>query len=74
MSIILYLLLYQTIIDTTIEATETTTLKTFEITIPEKYVSAIHTLIKSLGRSIAVRKEKKYGLDEAYRHGTQLNV
>lgn len=45
--------------------TETTTLKTFEISIPEKYVSAIRSLVKSLGGSIKVRKEKKCGLDEA---------
>lgn len=44
---------------------ETTTLKTFEISIPEKYVSAIRTLVKSLGGSIKIRKEKKCGLDEA---------
>ena len=44
---------------------ETTTLKTFEISIPEKYVSAIRKLVKSMGGSITVRKEKKYGLDEA---------
>lgn len=45
--------------------TEATTLKTFEISIPEKYVSAIRSLVKSLGGSIKVRKEKKCGLDEA---------
>ncbi|MCL3852575.1 MULTISPECIES: hypothetical protein [Parabacteroides] len=44
---------------------ETTTLKTFEISIPEKYVSAIRKLVKSMGGSITVRKEKKCGLDEA---------
>lgn len=44
---------------------EATTLKTFEISIPEKYVSAIRTLIKSMGGNIKVRKEKKCGLDEA---------
>lgn len=47
------------------EATTETTLKTVEITIPEKYVSAIRTLVKSLGGKIKVRKEKKCGLDEA---------
>ena len=44
---------------------EATTLKTFEISIPEKYVSAIRSLVKSMGGSIKVRKEKKCGLDEA---------
>lgn len=44
---------------------ETTTLKTFEISIPEKYVSAIRKLVKSMGGSIKIRKEKKCGLDEA---------
>ena len=44
---------------------EATTLKTFEISIPEKYASAIRSLIKSMGGSIKVRKEKKCGLDEA---------
>ena len=44
---------------------QTTTLKTFEISIPEKYVSAIRKLVKSMGGSITVRKEKKCGLDEA---------
>lgn len=44
---------------------EPTTLKTFEISIPEKYVSAIRKLVKSMGGSITVRKEKKCGLDEA---------
>ena len=50
---------------TTEAAKTTTTLKTFEITIPEKYVSAIRSLIKSMGGKIKVRKEKKCGLDEA---------
>lgn len=45
--------------------TTTSTLKTFEISIPEKYVSAIRSLIKSMGGNIKVRKEKKCGLDEA---------
>ena len=45
---------------------ETTTLNTFEISIPEKYVSAIRKLVKSMGGSITVRKEKKCGLDEAW--------
>lgn len=44
---------------------EATALKTFEISIPEKYASAIRSLIKSMGGSIKVRKEKKCGLDEA---------
>ena len=44
---------------------EATTLKTFEISIPEKYASAIRSLVKSMGGSIKVRKEKKCGLDEA---------
>lgn len=44
---------------------ETTTLKTFEISIPEKYVSAIRKLVKSMGGSVKIRKEKKRGLDEA---------
>lgn len=44
---------------------ETTTLKTFEISIPEKYVSAIRKLVKSMGGSVKIRKEKKCGLDEA---------
>lgn len=44
---------------------ETTTLKTFEISIPEKYVSAIRKLVKNMGGSIKIRKEKKCGLDEA---------
>lgn len=44
---------------------EATTLKTFEISIPEKYTSAIRSLVKSMGGSIKVRKEKKCGLDEA---------
>ena len=44
---------------------EATTLKTFEISIPEKYASAIRSLVKSMGGSIKVRKEKKFGLDEA---------
>ena len=44
---------------------EKTTLKTFEISIPEKYVSAIRKLVKSMGRSVKIRKEKKCGLDEA---------
>ena len=44
---------------------ETTTLKTFEISIPEKYVSAIRKLVKSMGGRVKIRKEKKCGLDEA---------
>ena len=44
---------------------EATTLKTFEISIPEKDASAIRSLVKSMGGSIKVRKEKKCGLDEA---------
>ena len=44
---------------------ETTTLKTFEISIPEKYVAAIRKLVKSMGGSVKIRKEKKCGLDEA---------
>ena len=44
---------------------ETTTLKTFEISIPEKYVSAIRKLVKSMGGTVKIRKEKKCGLDEA---------
>lgn len=44
---------------------EATTLKTFEISIPEKYASAIRSLVKSMGGSIKVHKEKKCGLDEA---------
>ena len=44
---------------------EATTLQTFEISIPEKYASAIRSLVKSMGGSIKVRKEKKCGLDEA---------
>ena len=44
---------------------ETTTLKTFEISIPEKYVCAIRKLVKSMGGSVKIRKEKKCGLDEA---------
>lgn len=44
---------------------EATTLKTFEISIPEKYASAIRSLVKSMGGSIKIRKEKKCGLDEA---------
>lgn len=47
------------------EATTETTLKTFEITIPEKYVSPIRSLVKSMGGKIKIRKEKKCGLDEA---------
>lgn len=47
------------------EATTETTLKTVEITIPEKYISVIRSLVKSLGGKIKVRKEKKCGLDEA---------
>lgn len=35
---------------------ETTTFKTFEITIPEKYVSPIRSLIKSMGGKIKTRK------------------
>lgn len=31
----------------------------------EKYASAIRSLVKSMGGSIKVRKEKKCGLDEA---------
>lgn len=46
------------------EATTETTLKTVEITIPEKYISVIRSLVKSLGGKIKVRKEKKCGLDE----------
>ena len=42
---------------------EATTLKTFEISIPEKYASAIRSLVKSMGGSIKVRKEKKCGLE-----------
>ena len=52
--------------EATTEATKTTTtLKTLEITIPEKFVSAIRSLVKSMGGNIKVRKEKKCGLDEA---------
>lgn len=44
---------------------DTTTLKTFEITIPEEYAASIRKLIQGLGGKIQVRKEKKCGLDEA---------
>lgn len=44
---------------------ETTTLKKLEISIPEKYVSLIRTLVKSLGGKAKALKEKKCGLDEA---------
>lgn len=47
------------------EATEATTLKTFEISIPEEYVTTIRKLIQGLGGKIKARKEKKCGLDEA---------
>ncbi len=47
------------------EVMEATTLKTFEISVPEQYASAIRTLIKSMGGNVKARKQKKCGLDEA---------
>ena len=40
---------------------ETTTLKKLDISIPEKYVSLIRTLVKSLGGKAKALKEKKSG-------------
>ena len=42
-----------------------TTLKTFEISIPEQYTTIMRKFIQSLGGKIHIRKEKKCGLDEA---------
>lgn len=44
---------------------EATTLKTFEVAIPEEYVASIRKLIQGIGGKIQTRKEKKCGLDEA---------
>lgn len=44
---------------------ETTTLKTFEISIPVEYTNIMRKFIQSLGGKIHVHKEKKCGLDEA---------
>lgn len=42
---------------------ETTTLKTFEVTIPEKYTDTLKKFIKALEGK--VKAQKKTGLDEA---------
>lgn len=41
------------------------TLKTFEISLPETYLSDIRSLIKKMKGSINIHKTKKCGLDEA---------
>lgn len=51
-----------------------TTFKTFEVSIPDQYVSAIRTLVKSLGGKIKVHKEKSCGLDKALEEVKQGNV
>lgn len=44
---------------------EATTLKTFEISIPEKHAAAMRKLIEDWGGKMKTRKAKKCRLDEA---------
>lgn len=44
---------------------ETTTLKTFEISVPQEYATIMRKFVQSLGGKIHAHKEKKCGLDEA---------
>ena len=46
---------------------ETTSLQTFEVTIPEKYVGTLKKFIKALEGK--VKTKKKTGLDEALEDG-----
>ena len=48
---------------------ETTTLKTFEISIPQEYATIMRKFVQSLGGKIHTRKEKKSKQDKAFERG-----